>query len=116
MKGAVDHATSMENRLKDEIPGLGLSTAIGVASPIKVPLRKKKVHSTGKLDLFYLVIAGLLVVIAVVVEFAVPNERAGATISCSTNKGTVATCETRDGSIRCETSAGRISCSGDTNP
>jgi hypothetical protein len=67
LDGAVEHAKGIENDLKDQLPGILLSTTIGKASALKLrgPDGVWEIHSNGKIDLFYgivgLIVAGLLV-------------------------------------------------------
>jgi hypothetical protein len=63
LKGAVDHATSMESRLKSKIPGLDLSTTISAASPVYIfGCKRLPLRSTRRAHIFYL---GLLAIVVV---------------------------------------------------
>jgi hypothetical protein len=71
LKGAVSHGTYIEDSLAKQWPELGLTKAIGEASPVMVggkvgPLRfpQIRVRSDRKLDLFYGIVALLLLVAA----------------------------------------------------
>jgi hypothetical protein len=74
LKGAVDHAARLEDELGPDVPGVGLSKAIGKASPIV--LRKEEgtkgeiaIHSSQKMDIFYGTIALLLLICFILVAF-----------------------------------------------
>lgn len=69
--GAVKHASAIEERHKDYLPELGLSQRITVASPVK--FWRWTLHSSQKLNLFYLIVCALLVIGAVVVFFCKPG-------------------------------------------
>jgi phosphoglycolate phosphatase-like HAD superfamily hydrolase len=61
--GAVMHARSIETRYGKFAPELLLTKAIGDASPIQI--KKFRIHSARKIDLFYGAVAALLIVFGV---------------------------------------------------
>ena len=61
--GSVRHGIAIENRHSNALPELGLATAIGAASPSQII--SWRIHSSTKLDLFYLFGAAMLIVAAV---------------------------------------------------
>lgn len=64
LRGAVNQGIAIENSLAERFPEIGLTKAIGEASPIK--MGRITIRSATKIDLFYLLIAGLLIAAAVV--------------------------------------------------
>ncbi|WP_333573820.1 hypothetical protein [Sphingomonas sp.] len=62
--GAVRQGMIAEDALADRYPAIRLTKAIGDASPIEIG--SFRVHSSRKIDIFYLLIAGLLGLAAVV--------------------------------------------------
>jgi hypothetical protein len=64
LQGAVRQARTIEERLKATLPGITLSTEIRKASPSK--LGNIEIHSSTKMNIFYLVIAAVLLVLIVV--------------------------------------------------
>jgi phosphoglycolate phosphatase-like HAD superfamily hydrolase len=73
--GAVRHASIIEERHKRFLPEMGLSQRISDESPVK--LWRWELHTTRKLDLFYLIIGVLLVVGAIGVWFCKPTSLKG---------------------------------------
>lgn len=73
--GAVKHAEDIEDILRGEFPGIALTHTISANSPysFRVGLgrlgRDFSIHSASKIRLFYLIVALLLVVLALVVQF-----------------------------------------------
>jgi hypothetical protein len=68
--GAVKHGEALETVLRDWLPEAGLTKQIGESSPKEYRIlwgKKRKLHSTGKMKVFYGIILGLLGVGAVVV-------------------------------------------------
>jgi hypothetical protein len=68
--GAVKHGQSIEDRAPSE---LGLTKAIGDASPVKVWWRKKQLHSDDKIKAFYGFIAFAIAVMALLVFLLSPK-------------------------------------------
>lgn len=69
LKGSVNHGRDLEQELRNYLPVAGLTIAISAASPSRpLPWSTKEMHSTWKLRLFYIVIAALLAVVAVVLQ------------------------------------------------
>lgn len=66
--GAVQHGAALEKSVADTLPQLGLGKAISAASPFK--LGKYKIHTTRKIDIFYGVIAGILILAILVTALA----------------------------------------------
>jgi hypothetical protein len=67
LEGAVKHGQAIEDKIRELPPFgevLGLSTAIRRESAIGF-LRKHEIHSARKIDLFYVVVAVLLVVLII---------------------------------------------------
>ena len=63
LQGAVKHAQSIENQMRDIVPSLNLSNSIRKASPI--PLSKKySLRSDIRIDLFYGVVSALIFALA----------------------------------------------------
>jgi hypothetical protein len=60
LKGAVNHTVHIENSIKNRLPSIALSTAIGEASPILI--RGNQIRSSTKINYFYLIIASMLIV------------------------------------------------------
>ena len=58
LRGAVAHGIFIENSVAENWPELGLTKRIGEASPI--PMRKKRMRSGTKIDLFYGAVAFVL--------------------------------------------------------
>jgi hypothetical protein len=78
LKGAVDHAKELEQKLAPHVPGVGLATAIANASPSvlrKADGVKRKtdwtLHSPRKMDIFYGLFGLVLIIIFVLVLFGV---------------------------------------------
>jgi hypothetical protein len=61
--GAVGQGMKLEELLADHVPGIGLTQAIGEASPIRLP-GGLTLHSRHKMLIFYFVIAVILLVLA----------------------------------------------------
>jgi hypothetical protein len=61
--GAVGQGMKLENLLAKHAPGIGLTKAIGEASPIRLP-GGLTLHSRHKMMIFYFVIAIILLVLA----------------------------------------------------
>ncbi len=80
--GAVKHASSIEERHKRHFPEMGLSQKIKDESPVR--LWRWNLHSTRKLDMFYCIIALLLIVGAVVAFFCKPTSSEKPTTENST--------------------------------
>jgi FMN phosphatase YigB (HAD superfamily) len=74
--GAVKHGSFIETRFSRVLPEISLTTAIGRESPLR--WRKWKLHSTGKMDLFYLGITAMLMLLMVFLAFAGPTGQGGA--------------------------------------
>lgn len=73
LQGAVKHGMAIEERCKDVCDAIGLSVSIKKESPITVSERKsKKIHSEGKIDIFYGVIALMLILMIVAFCFLTP--------------------------------------------
>ncbi|MHC4336874.1 MAG: HAD family hydrolase [Planctomycetota bacterium] len=51
--GAVNHGRNIERRMVRYFPEVELTEAIGKASPMSLPFTTRKLHSTGKMNLFY---------------------------------------------------------------
>jgi phosphoglycolate phosphatase-like HAD superfamily hydrolase len=66
LKGAVAHGLFVEERLRDVLPEAGLTGAIARASPNRV-LGPIVIHSTARVDIFYLGIAVVLVAAAAMI-------------------------------------------------
>jgi hypothetical protein len=66
LQGAVEHGRALEARLSQEVPGIGLTTDIGQASPFS--LFGKPIRSSNRLDLFYSIIALVLVVMIISIK------------------------------------------------
>lgn len=66
--GAVSVGKTIEDRLKDMIPGIALTEAIGRASPFT--LLGKEFHSTAKIRIFYWTIAVGLGVLGILAQLA----------------------------------------------
>lgn len=66
--GAVKHGQAIEERHRREMPEIGLTDAIGKSSPIKIG--KLTIHSTAKINIFYLSIVVMLIVMTVAVWLA----------------------------------------------
>ena len=62
--GAVKNAKGIEDELQKEIPGIRLSTFIGKESPLKF-FGKWELHSKQKIDMFYGVVAIILIIIII---------------------------------------------------
>jgi hypothetical protein len=70
LKGAVNHALKLERELKPYVPGIGLATAIGDASPIILRAKSQKpwkIRSPRKMDIFYAIFALAIIVFLVLV-------------------------------------------------
>jgi phosphoglycolate phosphatase-like HAD superfamily hydrolase len=67
--GAVDHGSRIENRWKNAIPEIGLTSAIRKASPLKIFGRE--LHTTRKIDIFYFAGTFLLLLLSVFTHFMV---------------------------------------------
>lgn len=65
--GAVEHACSIEQRHIHQLPEIGLSQKIKDESPVRI--WRWNLHSTRKLDVFYFIIAAILIVGAIVMFF-----------------------------------------------
>jgi hypothetical protein len=66
LRGAVSHAQAIEKALEKDLPGIGLSSAIAQASPVGFGRKKRwAIHSSGRLDIFYGFIAGIVLVLLV---------------------------------------------------
>lgn len=71
LQGAVKHGMAIEERCKGVCDAIGLGGSIKKESPI--PVRKnKKIHSEGKIDIFYGVIALMLILMIVAFGFSAP--------------------------------------------
>jgi hypothetical protein len=74
--GAVVHGSALEGELRNWLPVAGLTDQISKSSPYEMKLgvwrlsRKVELHSNDKIKVFYFFIAGLLLVLAVVVQLA----------------------------------------------
>lgn len=93
--GAVKHATTIENRIKQSLPDITLTTDISQASPMVLslprrcpyrlnrphrshclfcpycPPRQIKIHSTQKMDIFYITIAFAIFIFIIIISIAV---------------------------------------------
>jgi phosphoglycolate phosphatase-like HAD superfamily hydrolase len=65
--GAVKHERKIEDAIKGRIPEITLTESIGEESPIR--FRGSKIHSTAKIDLFYGVGAGAIVLTVAILLF-----------------------------------------------
>ncbi|WP_077343333.1 hypothetical protein [Pseudocolwellia agarivorans] len=72
LKGAVLKGIDLENEIKDDLPEIGLTQAIGESSAIKF-LWWKKLHSTTKAKIFYNGVSVALVAIAISLMFFTSN-------------------------------------------
>jgi phosphoglycolate phosphatase-like HAD superfamily hydrolase len=72
--GAVRHGQEIEEKYRRELPELGLTGAIGRASPTR--LKWFTLHSSEKMDLFYIFVAGCLLAMAVGFHFTAPTRGA----------------------------------------
>jgi hypothetical protein len=63
LEGAVLHGIEVEKALEAAIPQIGLTSAIGAASPFYI--KSKKFGSDQKMDWFYGLISGLLILSAI---------------------------------------------------
>jgi glucan phosphoethanolaminetransferase (alkaline phosphatase superfamily) len=72
--GAVAHGEKIEKRMRLVLPEIGLTQSIGAASPIKIG--NWQIRTTLKMDLFYLTVAGLLLVLLVALFLMPPSEKA----------------------------------------
>jgi hypothetical protein len=72
LKGAVLKGLALENEIKDELPEIGLTQAIGESSAIKF-LWWDKLHSTTKAKIFYHGVSSALAIIAVSLMFFTSN-------------------------------------------
>jgi len=61
LRGAVDSARFIEDKFKDSFPYLNLSSFIKQASPNR--FRGIELHSSNKIDLFYLIVTVLLLIL-----------------------------------------------------
>jgi FMN phosphatase YigB (HAD superfamily) len=79
LKGAVDHGMSIESRLKNELPDICLTAAIGKASPTAI--RGLKIRSSEKITIFYSVGLLLLALLALLAFFSYqpPSKMGGPT-------------------------------------
>lgn len=77
LKGAVKHGIELEKMLKEGgVPGFGLTTAIGDASPFRpfwISWKKVRVHSTAKIWTFYLTVGATLAGAAVILILGTVN-------------------------------------------
>jgi hypothetical protein len=75
--GAVAHGYQIEGRLALVLPDIDLTHSIGKASPIPITIngKKREIKTTAKMDLFYLVIAGLLTILLVALFLMPPSEK-----------------------------------------
>ena len=62
LQSAVEHGRAIENKLSTSFPYIDLSNQIKQGSPLKIG--RFKIHSESKIDLFYLVIALLLLILS----------------------------------------------------
>lgn len=67
LKGSVDHAKSISEDLGGDIPEIRLGEAISAASKVKIPIINREIRSTRKIDLFYGLIALVLLLLTIVV-------------------------------------------------
>lgn len=68
--GAVTHGRNIEKRMVRYFPEIELTEAIGKASPISLPFCDLKLHSSGKMKLFYGVGALALIVLIIALALA----------------------------------------------
>lgn len=69
--GAVTHGRNIEKRMVRYFPEIELTETIGKASPISLPFCGLKLHSSGKMNLFYGV--GVLALIVLIVALALAD-------------------------------------------
>jgi phosphoglycolate phosphatase-like HAD superfamily hydrolase len=84
--GAVRQGVELETLLKQDVPGIGLTSAIGKASPAKV--LGLTLHSKDKMKVFYFGIALMLVAFAVAAHFNAGISQRG---TSQQNQGSTAT-------------------------
>ena len=65
--GAVTNALEIESQLRDDVPGIDLSTRIKDASAIVLGKRKREFRSKHKIRLFYWGVAFLLIVLMIAI-------------------------------------------------
>jgi hypothetical protein len=82
LKGAVDHGRTVEAALAPTLPEIGLTSAIGAASPITIG--KFKFDSNRKMDWFYRGVA-ILLLTAAAIAFVQPSEQAKPAINATPN-------------------------------
>lgn len=80
--GAVKHAESLEKTLRADLPEVGLTRTISENSPYKIRVGAGRwrrdlfsLHSKGKIRVFYYVVAALLVILALVVQFGAASSK-----------------------------------------
>lgn len=95
LRGAVTQGLYVERRLRDVLPEIGLTGAIGASSPLRLgkwrgnPLFE--LHSDHKIDLFYLVVIVMLLLGAYTVSVAPIASVAGTTTPVTTTTTTTPT-------------------------
>ena len=69
LKASVKHGESLEDEIRNYLPEAGLAKRISEGSRTRLWPTKKVLHSSGKLKLFYLIIASMLAVLATILQF-----------------------------------------------
>lgn len=70
--GAVKHGQHIEAKIRQFLPGEGLTSTISQASPYAFKMVKKErmIHSRAKLRIFYLIGAGVLILAGSALQFS----------------------------------------------
>lgn len=80
LKGAVTHASKIEDSLKDKVPGIALSQTISDVSG-KVKILGRTMNSDSRVTYFYFAGYMMLIVVLIALFFAAPNRPAASATS-----------------------------------